>query len=179
LQSPTRFSRSTPKKETAIGKAAPKVSPSTDRRVSTPKSITTPVKTAMLPNKPVVKVSPAPKKAAATPKTSTPTPRGPSSRPRSAQSDVATPSPSRRIVSHPPRPATAASKPSPKLNRAISMQHLPRKPKSDHPPVPAIPEQDYSRLPTFMRPTQASSAKVVARPSSAMEKRSVSGGFKA
>ena len=177
LPSPTRYSRPAPKKETPIGKTAPNVSPSTDRKVSTPKSVSAPAKT-VITTKPIVKVSPAPKKVGATPKTTTPTPRGPSMRPRSAQSDVATPSPSRRIVSHPPRPATATSRPSPKLNRATSMQHLPRKPKADHPPVPAIPEQDYSHLPTFMRPTQASSAKVVARPSSAMEKRAVSGNFR-
>ena len=192
LPSPTGFSRSTPKKDTPAANAAGTGTQSTDRKVSTPKTITAPVKvtpksTAQSTPKPIVKVSPAPKTRGVTPKPTAHTPSP--ARPRSAQSEVATPSPSRRIVSHPPRPSTATSnKTSPKVHRAASMQSLPRKPvKSEQPPVPPLPntvlsssisDKDYSHLPAFMRPTQASSAKIVARTASGMEKRSHSGSFK-
>ena len=190
LPSPTGFSKSTPKKDTPAANVPG--AQSRDRKVSTPKTLTAPVKStpksaAQPTPKPITKVSPAPKTRGVTPKPTASTPLA--ARPRSAQSEVATPSPSRRIVSHPPRPSTAASnKPSPKVHRTASMQSLPRKPvKSEQPPVPPLPhvvpssstsDMDYSHLPAFMRPTQASSAKVVPRPTSAMEKRSHSGSFK-
>ena len=192
LPSPTGFSRSTPMKNTPAANVAKTGTQASDRKVSTPKTTTAPVKVtpksaARSTPKPIVKVSPAPKTRSVTPKTTglTPSP----GRPRSAQSEVATPSPSRRIVSHPPRPSTATSnKSSPKVHRAASMQSLPRKPvKSEQPPMPPLPytvlsssisDKDYSHLPAFMRPTQASSAKIVARTASGMEKRSHSGSFK-
>lgn len=122
--------------------------------------------------------SPLPKQHAtptASKEVSTPLFRETKTRPRSALGES---SPSaRRVVSHPPRPSTSASnKPPQSLNRSTSLRSLPRgKRSSDHaavPPVPAvvpqpkatiIPSLDYSHLPAFMRPTQASQNKVVSR----------------
>jgi hypothetical protein len=98
---------------------------------------------------------------------------------------------SRRIVSHPPRPSTSASnKSSPNVTRSMSLRNPSRtKPSASvHPPVPPVtraagslsPEhKDYSHLPAFMRPTQASSGKVVPRPvSTGDQKRARAGSFK-
>jgi len=111
-------------------------------------------------------------------------------RPRSAQGSLHA-GESRRIVSHPPRPSTSASnKPSPSVNRSASLR-IPSRAKASAsilPPVPPVaraagslsPEhKDYSHLPTFMRPTQASSGKVVPKPvSTGDQKRARAGSFK-
>jgi len=89
-------------------------------------------------------------------------------RPRSALGD-SSPSSSRRAVSNPPRPATSTSnRPSQTtVARSISLKNVPLG--KDQPDLPRkeeasiIPGQDYSHLPTFMRPTQASSSKAVPR----------------
>ncbi len=112
-------------------------------------------------------------------------------RPRSAHGNLTSPAGTRRIVSHPPRPATAASnKPSPNVTRSTSLRNPTRsKPlTSVHPPVPSVARaagslspdhNDYSHLPAFMRPTQASSGKVVPKPASTGDKRRArAGSFK-
>ena len=190
LVSPPGISKSTPQKESpkATKTTRSSLSNTTSRRESTPKSSIplakpiTPKQTSTSTTKPVVKVSPSATKSLSTPRA----PPQALTRPRSALSNLTPPSSSRRIVSQPPRPSTSASnKPSPRLNRASSLHNLPKE-KTDVPPVPTMPRaavtmgdgQDYSHLPTFMRPTQASSAKVVARPGSVMEKRSRTGEFR-
>ena len=190
LVSPTGVSKLTPQKESPVIKLPSKASPSNTlaRSVSTPKSVTAPVKPAPRASisttvKPAVKGFPTPPAKARTSEKVSSSPAH-ATRPKSALSNISTP-PSRRLVSQPP---ASSNKPSPRLNRSASLHNLPRT-KSvppERPPVPPVPratatpgsEQDYSHLPTFMRPTQASSGKVVARPVSSMEKRSRSGSFK-
>ena len=190
LVTPPGLSKSAPQKDSpkTAKTTRSSLSNTKSRRESTPKSSippakpTTPLQTSTSSSKPFVKVSPSAIKPLSTPRA----PPHALMRPRSAQSNLSPPSSSRRFVSQPPRPATSAShKSSPRLNRASSLHNLP-KTKTDVPPVPTMPRpavttgdgQDYSHLPTFMRPTQASSAKVVARPGSAMEKHSRTGEFR-
>jgi hypothetical protein len=93
-------------------------------------------------------------------------------RPRSALGEIS-PSSNRRIVSNPPRPASSASHTtSPRGNRNSAPHNVARGGR-DRQGTDAqlregkgtiIPSSDYSHLPTFMRPTQASSSKAVSRP---------------
>lgn len=190
LYSPVAGSKLTPQKDSpAATKPAPKTSPAAAvRKEATPKSLTATSKTAPRASvspvpRPIVKTSPVPTK----PRTSTTPPAQTKTRPMSALGNTNSP---RRFVSQPPpRPSTSSSnKSSPRLNRSSSLHNLPKVKAipSECPPVPPVPhiaasttsDQDYSHLPAFMRPTQASSGKVVARPMSSMDKRRLSGSFK-
>jgi len=176
LPSPTGPFKFTPQKTTQTAtKSTPKAGPSSVQK-STPKIVkptptTTPRTLTSSTSKAGKNVSPAPPKASpsiSATKTTT-------ARPRSALDHATTPV-SRRLASQTPiRPSTSASKHSPgSLNRSISLRNLPKvkSTATDSPPVPRIPRtsqspsQDYSHLPAFMRPTAASSAKVVTRPTS-------------
>ena len=129
--------------------------------------------------KSAIKAAPA---AAKSVTSATPPAQG-KTRPTSALSHSGSPASSRRFVSQPPPgPSTSSSaKRSPRLNRSTSLHNLPksRTVTTEHVPVPPIPraagstisEQDYSHLPAFMRPTQASSGKVVVKPTSSTDKK--------
>ena len=188
LYSPVGVSKLTPQKNspTATKPASKASHVGPVRKESTPKSLTATSKpaprTSVSPvSKPIVKTSPAPTK----PRTTATPPTQAKTRPRSALGNTNSP---RRFVSQPPTSTSSLNKPSPRLNRSTSLHNLPKTKTmpSEHPPVPPVPrvaasvtsDQDYSHLPAFMRPTQASSGKVVARPTSSMEKRSRSGSFK-
>lgn len=167
------------------------------RSESTPKSLNKASRsdppTAVIPaTPPQAKASSTPVKRAPPANELSPPPiRDGQLRPRSAQGNLTSAPGSRRIVSHPPRPSTSASnKPSPNVTRTTSLRNPPRTkpPASVHPPVPPVaraagslsPEhKDYSHLPTFMRPTQASSGKVVPKPvSTGDQRRARAGSFK-
>jgi hypothetical protein len=189
LVSPIGKSTFSPQKDSLPNpdvKSSPHSSPL--RRESTPKSPPSTVK-----NKQRI----SPRNAKSTPKAS-PAPNKPSLsatpgnkdqkvlRPSSSLSSSSTPTTSRRVASQPQRPSTSASVKLPRLNRSASLHNLPRVKVTtlDAPPVPPIPRkrvdppEDYGHLPAFMRPTQASAAKTVARSSSSMEKRIYSASFR-